>query len=404
MVEIFLFFLTLTIGYIFIREYKNLEKTNFKKANNYLKVGEFNRAEKILLSLIQNSRNDNIQAMNELGKIYFFKGRYNESKTLFQNIYNLKSKNNDFFLIALRNLALIAEKEEDYDLVIDYGTKFEEIKNNKNVSKFNKVDGFDQIISRTYLKQGKIEESLEAIKKNTEKDFTNSARKIKQIGEIYLAIGRYKEAKTYFLKEELKSSNNEAKEIKHFLMMSLLGIKDYHNILEISKEEKLFLGKKQESLILGLYASGMANLKKGEENKAKEKFNKIFDVIFSSLNIQEFYKFYYYTFLAYYGLGKLEIAEKNFKEAEKYFQKIIEISEVIPNNRFKYFVEKTNLIFFKLLSCYELAILGDKLKINEAILLINSLTEKEKEYIEIKEIGNEGSVIQKINSLKKGNK
>lgn len=406
MIKFLILILVLIFGFFSIKEYRDFSKLNLERVKKYLKSGKSDQAEKILLFLIKRKKDGSVEAMKELGKIYFSQGKNAEAKILFENVYNSKIQDSNYILIALKNLALISEIEGNYDLAIEYIFKFNEIKSTYINPKFNKVDNLTLNLSRCFLKIGKSKKAIKLIKENFNENLNenNKAKTIKQLGELFLELGRYKEAVECFTKKELSILKVEEKEIKHFLIMSLIGLKDYENVLKLSDVKGVLSGNKKESLILGLYASGVANLKKDKKEEAREKFNKIFSVIVLSLNINEFYKFYYYTFLAYYGLGKLEIAEKNFKEAEKYFQKIIEISEVIPKNRFKYFAEKTNLIFFKLLSCYELAILGDKKKINEAISLINSLTEKEKEYIEIKEIGNEGSVIQKINSLKKGNK
>lgn len=403
MIKFLILILVLIFGFLFIKEYKNFDKLNLERVKKYLKSGKTDQAEKILLFLIKRKKDGFTEAMNELGKIYFSQSKNAEAKILFESVYNLKIQDSNYILIALKNLALIAEIEGNYDLAIEYIFKFNEIKSNYINPKFNKVDNLTLNLSRCFLKIGKSKKAIKLIEGNFNENLSenNKAKTIKQLGELFLELGRYKEAVECFAKKELSILKAEEKEIKHFLIMSLIGLKDYENVLKLSDVKGFLSGNKKESLILGLYASGMANLKKSEGNKAKEKFNKIFSVIVLSLDINEFYKFYYYTFLVYYGLGKLEIVEKNFKEAEKYFQKIIEISEVIPNNRFKYFVEKNNLIFFKLLAYYELAILGDKKKINEAISLIDSLTEKEKEYIGIKEIGNEGSIIEKINNLNK---
>ena len=403
MIKFLILILVLIFGFLFIKEYKNFDKLNLERVKKYLKSGKTDQAEKILLFLIKRKKDGFTEAMNELGKIYFSQSKNAEAKILFESVYNLKIQDSNYILIALKNLALIAEIEGNYDLAIEYIFKFNEIKSNYINPKFNKVDNLTLNLSRCFLKIGKSKKAIKLIEGNFNENLSenNKAKTIKQLGELFLELGRYKEAVECFAKKELSILKAEEKEIKHFLIMSLIGLKDYENVLKLSDVKGFLSGNKKESLILGLYASGMANLKKSEGNKAKEKFNKIFSVIVLSLDINEFYKFYYYTFLVYYGLGKLESAQKKYKEAEKYFQKIIEISEVIPNNRFKYFVEKNNLIFFKLLAYYELAILGDKKKINEAISLIDSLTEKEKEYIGIKEIGNEGSIIEKINNLNK---
>ena len=46
--------------------------------------------------------------------------------------------------------------------------------------------------------------------------------------------------------------------------------------------------------------------------------NKIFNIVIKNLDMKEFYNFYYYSFLRYYGLGKADIIEKSMK-----MQKII---------------------------------------------------------------------------------
>ncbi|MDD2227358.1 MAG: tetratricopeptide repeat protein [Clostridia bacterium] len=408
MIKIVISILILVIGYVFVKEYKNFAKTNLEKVKKNLEFGNVSQAEKTLLFLIKRKKEGSIEAMNELGKIYFSQGKNTEAKVLFEDVYNSKIQTSNFILIALKNLALIAEVEGNYDLAIEYVVKFNEIKNNYIDSKNDSFDDLTLNLSRCFLKTGNNKRAIKLIEEDLKENLSNvnKAKTIKQLGELFLEMGRYKEAKDCFSKNELSILKAEEKEIKHFLTMSLLGLKDYENILKLSDAKGFLQGRKKESLVLGLYASAMASLKKDKKKEVREKFNKIFSVIVLSLNINEFYKFYYYTFLAYYGLGKLEIEEKNYKEAEKYFKKIIEILEFIPKNRYKYFTEKANLTFFKLLSCYELILLksNKKEKLSEAISSIDSLTEKEKEYIENKEIGNEGSIIEKINSLKKEKK
>ncbi|MDD4661788.1 MAG: tetratricopeptide repeat protein [Candidatus Pacebacteria bacterium] len=405
MMEFLILILILILGYIFIKEYKNFSKLNLEKSKKYLKSGKADQAEKILYFLIKRNKEGSVEAMNELGKLYFSQGKNIEARILFENVYNSKIQNSNFILIALKNLVLIAESEGNYDLAIEYILKFNEIKKKYINLKSNKVDDLVVNFSRCFLKIGKSKKAIRLVEENLKDNSSdvNKAKTIKQLGEIFLELGRYKEAGDCFLKKELFVLEDQKREIKYFLMMSLVGLKDYDKIFKLSSEKGFFQGNKKESLILGLYASAIANLKKDNKDEARKKFDKIFNIIISSLNINEFYKFYYYSCLLYYGLGKLEIKEKKYEEAEKYFQKTIEILEVIPQNRYKYFTERTNLNFFKLLSYYELIIIGNdkEEKINEALLLINSLTKKEKEYIEIKEIGNEGSIIKKINSLKK---
>ena len=134
--------------------------------------------------------------------------------------------------------------------------------------------------------------------------------------------------------------------------------------------------------------------------------NKIFNTVIGRLDVKDYYNFYYFSFLGYYGLGSLDFAQNKYENAEKNFKKIVQISEKISPLRYESFIEKNNLIFLRLLAHYELAHINYEIKnnieqakneINAALNIINNLTEKEKRIIELKEIGNNGSIVKKIN-------
>ena len=87
------------------------------------------------------------------------------------------------------------------------------------------------------------------------------------------------------------------------------------------------------------------------------------------------------------------------------YKKILEIIEIIPEVRLKYMMERVNIYFFKLLANFEIIkmeknITTKKRKIKVIKDFSSNLTSEEKNLIKLIEIGNEGSIINKINNLK----
>jgi len=228
----------------------------------------------------------------------------------------------------------------------------------------------------------------------------------KQQGENFLELAEYDKAKKCFEKINKKNLvKTEQSELSHLLSMALLGKKDYKNILEMDRNNS-FLMDNKSSLFFSIYSTAIAYIKTGKFEEAKKKLNLCFElVVFMDLN--NFYNFYNFSLLRHYSLGILNSYEKKYKEAEDCFKRNIEIIEKIPEIRYKYFMEKINIIFLKLLSLYELARINwskkDPSKAKQyiflAINLIEALKIEEKKIIELKEVGNEGSIIKKINNL-----
>ena len=343
-----------------------------------------------------------------MGRLYYAEQKYDEAEEIFHELARHTQDINE----SLIYLILIAEKKQKCDLAIEYGTRFEEMSSYDP----NKYGDFSEnifiAISKCYLKKGEVEKAQNLLEKRLEKSDLEAFYKTKmilEIGKNSLELAEYEKAKEYL--EKSKKNESLAKieqiELDHLLSMALLGEKKYDNILEMTEKQDFFQGGK-DSLIFAFFSSGMAEIKQNNLEEGREKMNKVFNVIVKNLNLNEFYKFYYYSFLGHYGLGQVDLKEKKYENAEKNFKNIIEISQKIPDYRYDFFIEKNNLIFLKLLAHYELAqinynIKDDSIKakeeINNARNIFNSLTDQEKKVIELKEIGNNGSIIEKINNL-----
>lgn len=409
MIIIILILLTVSVLFLFYRESSFLKKNEIIKAGNYIQSREYEKAEKVFLSIIKDKKNDNYtEAIQQLGRLYYFQQRYGEAKELFEKLSKITQNQNELLIY----LILIAEKQGNCDLALEYIAKFQEI-NSDNISNFGSFgENISLVLSRCYLSKGEIEKAKYSLKKSLEtKDLDEfyKAKIILQEGKNFLELADYKEARNYFKKDELSKSltKTEKIELNHLLSMTLLGEQNYSAISKMSEMQDFFQGSR-DSLIFAFFSSGMADIKQNRIKEGRENMNKIFNIVIKNLDMKEFYNFYYYSFLRYYGLGKADIIEKKYENAENNFKKIIEISEKIPASRYESFIENNNLIFLRLLAHYELALINHDIKndfekskqeINNALDIINELTENEKRIISLKEIGNEGSIVEKINNF-----
>lgn len=409
MIIIILILLTVSVLFLFYRESSFLKKNEIIKAGNYIQSREYEKAEKVFLSIIKDKKNDNYtEAIQQLGRLYYFQQRYGEAKELFEKLSKITQNQNELLIY----LILIAEKQGNCDLALEYIAKFQEI-NSDNISNFGSFgENISLVLSRCYLSKGEIEKAKYSLKKSLEtKDLDEfyKAKIILQEGKNFLELADYKEARNYFKKDELSKSltKTEKIELNHLLSMTLLGEQNYSAISKMSEMQDFFQGSR-DSLIFAFFSSGIADIKQNRIKEGREKMNKIFNIVIKNLDMKEFYNFYYYSFLRYYGLGKADIIEKKYENAENNFKKIIEISEKIPASRYESFIENNNLIFLRLLAHYELALINHDIKndfekskqeINNALDIINELTENEKRIISLKEIGNEGSIVEKINNF-----
>jgi tetratricopeptide (TPR) repeat protein len=409
MIIIILILLTVSVLFLFYRESSFLKKNEIIKAGNYIQSREYEKAEKVFLSIIKDKKNDNYtEAIQQLGRLYYFQQRYGEAKELFEKLSKITQNQNELLIY----LILIAEKQGNCDLALEYIAKFQEI-NSDNISNFGSFgENISLVLSRCYLSKGEIEKAKYSLKKSLETKDLDEFYKTKiilQEGKNFLELADYKEARNYFKKDELSKSltKTEKIELNHLLSMTLLGEQNYSAISKMSEMQDFFQGSR-DSLIFAFFSSGMADIKQNRIKEGRENMNKIFNIVIKNLDMKEFYNFYYYSFLRYYGLGKADIIEKKYENAENNFKKIIEISEKIPASRYESFIEKNNLIFLRLLAHYELALINHDIKndfekskqeINNALDIINELTENEKRIISLKEIGNEGSIVEKINNF-----
>jgi len=409
MIIIILILLTVSVLFLFYRESSFLKKNEIIKAGNYIQSREYEKAEKVFLSIIKDKKNDNYtEAIQQLGRLYYFQQRYGEAKELFEKLSKITQNQNELLIY----LILIAEKQGNCDLALEYIAKFQEI-NSDNISNFGSFgENISLVLSRCYLSKGEIEKAKYSLKKSLETKDLDEFYKTKiilQEGKNFLELADYKEARNYFKKDELSKSltKTEKIELNHLLSMTLLGEQNYSAISKMSEMQDFFQGSR-DSLIFAFFSSGMADIKQNRIKEGRENMNKIFNIVIKNLDMKEFYNFYYYSFLRYYGLGKADIIEKKYENAENNFKKIIEISEKIPASRYESFIENNNLIFLRLLAHYELALINHDIKndfekskqeINNALDIINELTENEKRIISLKEIGNEGSIVEKINNF-----
>ncbi|MDD3084980.1 MAG: tetratricopeptide repeat protein [Candidatus ainarchaeum sp.] len=383
----------------------------FPKVKKFFSKIEEKNWEKRYFASLKKKNVDSTQIVNRLGEFYISQGRYGEARMIYEKVYAMlgkgKTKDNITWNI-FSGLALMCEKQGDFDLAIEYIKRGETTRMYFSIGASNfYLEKICLILSRCYVKKGDEEKAIDCIDKycleNVKKDAR--AKVIKQAGEIFLELSNYEKSEKYFRKEEISLLNKTTKsEANYFLCMALLGKKDYVSILKMSKSEDFFQSN-SDALVLGLYSCGMANIKQKRYKEAKEKLDRISNLIISRLDSKEFYKFYYYNFLLYYGLGSLSSAQKNQDDARMNFQKILDIMETVSDSRYKYSAERNNIYFFKLLANFELIkIEKNAKKKKETIKMIkvflNQLTQVEKKSIGLKEVGNDGSIIIKINNLK----
>jgi len=406
MIKFILIVLTAIPIFLFLKETKF-----FIKMNKFFSKKKESSWEKSYLASLKNKNVDPTQIVNRLGEFYIMQGRYDEARMIYEKVYTTlgegKSKSNIVWNV-FSGLALIAEKQGDFDLAVEYIERGERTRMffSSAVSHLY-LEKIWLILSRCYTKKGNGERALNCLKKYSLTNVNKEAqgRVSKQLGEICLELSNYEKAEKHFRKKEINLLDSKTKfEASYFLCMALLGKKDYVSILEMSKSENFFQSN-SDVLVIALYSSAIANIKQKKYKEARERLDRIFNVITYRLNSKDFYKFYYYNFLLHYGFGRLNSAQKKYNEAKINFQKILEIMEAASDSRYKYFTERTNIYFFKLLANFELIKIEKNVKKKKERTknikdFLNHLTKEERKSIELKEIGNEGSIIIKITSLK----
>lgn len=401
MIELILSVIALIILFIFLKE-----MNFFTKISNFLYKKKDINWEKRYLAALKKKNINPIQIVNRLGEFYISQGRYEEATLVYEKMLAMHADGTGKHNMAWNSfvgLASVAEKKGDFNLAIEYIKKGEDIRayfSSKESDIY--LEKVCLILSRCYLKMGNKQKALECCVINEGK---SGVELIKQAGEIFLEFSDYNNAKKYLNKKELNDlSQTKKSEVNYLLCMALIGNENYDLVFKMASREDFFQSN-SDVLILGLYASAMANIKKKEFSKAEEMLNRIFDISISRLDNKQFYKFYYYNFLLYYGLGSLNIARKENDKAKINFQKILEIIERIPLHRYEYFSERISIYFFKFLAFFELIkmekILKERTKkVKEIKFFLKQLTEEEKFAIGVKEIGNQGSIINKINNCK----
>ena len=400
MIKLILIVLTLLFLFFFLKEvniFYFLEKLIFKiKGKTWEK--------RYLISLKKKNKNL-VSFVNRLGDFYISKGRYKDALNVYEKAYSLiekgKIKNNIIWNI-FNGLSLLAEKKGDYDLAVEYVKRGEIIRgyfNFQESSAYLEKNCF--MLSKCFLKKGDKEKALRYL----DGYFSDEVRKNITEAEILLNFFNYKKAKK-FLKAFKKDflDKEEGMEIDYLLCIAFLGEKNYASILKMSQKPNFFKST-SDNLAFVLYSSSVAYIKVKKYKEAKEKLDIIYNIIIYHLGSEDFYKFYYYNFLLYYGLGCLNFNQKKYTESMNNYKKILEIIEIIPETRFKYIIERVNIYFFKLLANFEIIkmeknITAKKQKIKAIKAFLNNLTAEEKNLINLIEIGNEGSIINKIHNLK----
>lgn len=403
--------ISLLMVLIFLRELSVQNKKSLEKAQSLFEKGKIAKAEKILLYLAKNKDlKEASKAMSFLGVVYYFKKEYEEAKKIFKRIYNMKAANKFIKIKSLHFLALIAEKEERYDLAINYVVKFQEIK--KISMPFKKIIFEKQvllILARCYFYKGDEFEAIECLKKCLDGEITkNDEVSIKmQLGRFYLELANYLEAEKYF--KEIKKQPLERLEkvaLNYHLSMLFLGKNDYNSLFKVMND-KDFLQGETKNRFFGFYSSAMFNIENKDLEKARDNFQQIFKII-ENKEVDVFYKFFHCSILAYYGLAKLGLTEGDYASAEENFRNIETILKKISKVKFNSFIQRANINFFKILVFSELGELYYNMKdiemakdkIKEIDSVTDNLTEKEKEIINHKSVGNKGSVLEKSKILK----
>ena len=238
-----------------------------------------------------------------IGNCYSYLGKYEKSldyytKTLelYRKIGNVKGEGN-----ALNNIGMVYSNLGDYPKALEYLTKALEI-----AKQFDDIQGEGNALNNiglAYSCSGEYEKSLDYYTKALEKRNTWLFKVIVQgnMVDVYLAQGNIIK-----LKEILKDYKNSSRSGEYYLIK-----KDY--------------------------------------KKAKENF---FDTLQSGERTRNFGT----LFLSYLGLGLSEEGLKNYKEAEKYYKKAVELVEhqrdsLTPSQRKNFFDGKVGV--FSRLEAYE---------------------------------------------------
>ncbi len=399
--------------FLLLKEVKIFKRGSFQQIEKYIQNREYDKAKRAYLEQIEISDGkEKLEAEFNLAKLYYTNRQLVEADLLFQKLYNSAKEDSNIYDNTAIYLVMLAESKGDCDLAIDYILRIKELRPHITPESNAFYGNIPLVLSRCYLKDGNEKKAKTILEDyfSKEVDTKTRTRALIQMGKNFLELGGYDEAIKYFQDKRVNEGliDIQKKELNHFLCMANLGKKNYDKITEISSFETFFQGD-IESLGYAFYSSAIADIKQNRLEEGREKLNKIYATILGRLDIKESYKFHYLNFLRYYGLGLVDVVELKYENAEKNFMQIIEIYEEISSTRYNSFIEKNNFTFLNLLAHYELAKLNYKVmgniqeaqeRISKASDIIDSLTEQEKRIIGAKEIGNEGSIIEKINKYK----
>lgn len=402
LILIILSFLIIFLFFKQIREINFFEKKDSSQALIYLDSGEYEKAEKIYLDLVEKKNSGYVGDLFYLGKVYYLQKKIEEAKNVFKQVAseatdNIDVKNSIIFL------ALIAEDEGNCDLAIEYINRYSQEIPDFSLKENSFLENIPLVLSKCYFKKGEIDKSLSSIEEKLSEDMDDHSfsRLIVQLADNNLFLANYEKSFKLFNEERLDEKTKQKR--KGFIAMSLLGQEKYDEILDLLSTSFFTLDK--ENLAYAYYSLGIVEMKKGDKDKAEEAFQNIYNQAIKFFDVDNFGDFYRLNLLRYYGLGALSLSKNNKIEAINYFQKIIDMIEEIPEYRMEDFKNKIDIYFLSLSVKYELAQLSNfsdkEIIINDAQRLISNLTKEEQEIIERKNIGTGVSIIESIKKLSK---
>ncbi len=412
LIAIILLVLLVSVLFLFWQDI-NKEKVNnqrsditFEKAENYLALGDNKEAIKAYRFLLdQGDLTQDI--LFGLGVAHYGQLQYQESKSYFNQVIVMNHPHNQKKSDSYLYLALIAEREGDWDLATEYSLRAKNLFFSENT--YFSPD-FLMILINCSIEKGDIEMAEKYVAEieslDRELSLENNTLILKQKGLLAINKGDYQLAEKYFLDAHqlIDSSSQEIDkyDVRHGILVSLFGLGKYQEAIDFTNQADVFSEGRMNILWPAIYSFGVSNIKVGDLDKAEDTLNRMQRMRFS-LHPNAFYEHITYSALVHHGNGILATAKNDEDQAILSFEGAVEVIDQISSKRYEMLTlpQKSTMKFINLLSLYELANLsGDRDSLNKANNLINSLSAEELTLISTREMGNEGSIIEKIKGLR----
>lgn len=407
--------LALVVAVVFLfwqdisKEGNDNQKANItlEKAEDYLSNKENEKAIEAYNSLLEQGAPSQ-DIFIGLGVAHFNNLQYQEAKNYFYRAIVIDSSNNQKRSKAYSYLALIAEREKEWDLAMEYSLRAKDLFFQNTTPDVYFPPEFSMILINCAIEKGDVDMAEKYIAEMESSTIKLSpeykALILKQKGLIAIHRGNYQLAREYF-SNALQSLDNlsrqtDKSDVKYGMVISLFGLGEYEEVINFTNQEKedFFSNGSLDLVRSSIYSVGVSNIKMDNLEKAEELFDRT-QRIRLSLHPNYFYEHFAYAALVHYSNGILAIAKNDKDQALLSFEKAVEVIDQISPRKYETFSfsQSATIKFIDLLSLYELANLsGNQEIIQKANNLVDSLSAEELNFVSTRRVGNGGSIIEKI--------